>query len=203
MKIICIGQNYPAHIDEMKSEHPKQPVFFLKPETALIPKQMPFYIPDFSNEIHYEAELVLKISRLGKNISPKFAHTYFSEITIGIDFTARDIQRRCKEKGLPWEIAKAFDGSAPVGNFIQKDQLENSQKIDFFLKKNDVIVQHGNSKNMIFDFNHIISYVSQFITLKIGDLIFTGTPAGVGIVAVNDVITGYIENNKLLELKIK
>ena len=180
MKIICIGRNYFKHIQELENDVPLKPLFFLKPETAIQPKGHPFFIPDFSNEIHYEVELVIKIKKTGKHIEKKFAHKYFEEIGLGIDFTARDIQENCKEKGLPWEIAKGFDGSAQISNkFFKKDKFLN-KNISFCLKKNNEIVQIGNSKEMIFSFEEIISYVSKFFTLKIGDLIYTGTPSGVG-----------------------
>lgn len=203
MKIICIGRNYVEHIEELKNSIPEKPIFFLKPETALIPKNLPFFIPDFSNEIHYETEIVLRINKVGKHIQKEFAHTYFDKIAIGIDFTARDIQENCKKNGHPWEIAKAFDFSAPVSNFIDKNNFESIDNINFRLELNNVIVQSSNTKNMIFKVDEIISYVSQFITLKIGDLIFTGTPAGVGKVKINDKLIAYIENQKMLELKIK
>lgn len=203
MKIICIGQNYPDHIKEMKSAETSEPIFFLKPETALIPARLPFFIPYFSNEIHYEVELVIKICRNGKNINSKFAKRYYHQISVGIDFTARDIQRVCKEKGLPWEKAKAFDFSAPVGTFIDIHQLPNPDNICFRLEKNGNVVQKGCSSDMIFSFDKIIEYVSRYLTLKIGDLIFTGTPAGVGPVEKNNILDAYIENFHLLRVKIK
>lgn len=204
MKIICIGRNYVDHAKELKNEVPTEPVFFFKPDTAILPKKQPFYIPDFTNDLHYELELVVKINKLGKNIKEKFAHTYYNEIGLGIDFTARDIQQQCKEKGLPWEKAKGFDYSAPVGNeFIKVSDLDDVNDIDFKLKKNGEDVQIGNSKDMIFSIDQIISYISQFVTLKIGDLIFTGTPAGVGKVEIGDLLEGYIGEKKLLSLKVK
>ena len=203
MKIICIGRNYADHAKEMNSAVPENPVFFLKPDTALIPKRNPFFYPDFTNDLHYECEIVVKINKLGKNIQPKFAHTYYDEIGLGIDFTARDLQQKCKEKSLPWELAKAFDHSAPVSEiFLPKNEL-NLENLHFHLLKNGEKVQVGNSKDMLFNIDEIIAYVSQFITLKIGDLIFTGTPAGVGPVQIGDVLEGFIEDRKLLELKIK
>lgn len=203
MKIICIGRNYADHAKEMNSAVPENPVFFLKPDTALIPKRNPFFYPDFTHDLHYECEIVVKINKLGKNIQTKFAHTYYDEIGLGIDFTARDLQQKCKEKSLPWEMAKAFDHSAPVSEiFISKNELD-LENIHFHLLKNDEKVQIGNSKDMLFNIDEIIAYVSQFITLKIGDLIFTGTPAGVGPVQIGDVLEGFIEDRKLLELKIK
>tara|TARA_B100000902_G_scaffold392929_1_gene446188 strand:- start:25227 stop:25838 length:612 start_codon:yes stop_codon:yes gene_type:complete len=203
MKIICIGRNYKNHIKELKNKIPKEPIFFLKPETAIQPKGHPFFIPDFSNEIDFELELVLKINKTGKNIEEKFANKYFNKIGLGIDFTARDIQRKCKNNGLPWEIAKSFDGSAQISKiFIDKNNLD-TKNIKFLLKKNGKIVQHGNCKNMIFNFEKIISYISKFLTLKIGDLIFTGTPEGVGKVQMGDNLIGYIEDNEMFNVKIK
>ena len=203
MKIICIGRNYFKHIQELENDVPSKPLFFLKPETAIQPKGHPFFIPDFSNEIHYEVELVIKINKTGKHIEKKFAHKYFEEIGLGIDFTARDIQENCKEKGLPWEIAKGFDGSAQISNkFIKKDTFLN-KNISFCLKKNNEIVQIGNSKEMIFSFEEIISYVSKFFTLKIGDLIYTGTPSGVGKVEKGDILNGFIEKEKILNVIVK
>ena len=203
MKIICIGRNYIKHIEELENNIPPKPLFFLKPETAIQPKGHPFFIPDFSNEIHYEVELVIKIKKTGKHIEKKFAHKYFEEIGLGIDFTARDIQDNCKDKGLPWEIAKGFDGSAQISNkFINKDTFLN-KNISFCLKKNNEIVQIGNSKEMIFSFEEIISYVSKFFTLKIGDLIYTGTPSGVGKVEKGDILKGFIEKEKILKVVVK
>jgi acylpyruvate hydrolase len=203
MKIICIGRNYIEHARELNNPIPQQPVFFIKPETALIRANLPFYYPDFSSEIHYEAELVLRICKLGKHIQEKFAHTYFDAIGIGIDFTARDLQNECKQKGLPWEIAKAFDGSAPVSDFVKKSSFNDLHDINFSLFKDESLVQKGNSGMMIFSFDKIISYVSQFVTLKIGDYIFTGTPAGVGEVFKGNTLTAYIENKLMLQLPIK
>jgi acylpyruvate hydrolase len=203
MKIICIGRNYAEHAKEMNSPVPSEPVFFLKPDTSLIKDNEPFYYPDFSKEIHHEVELVIKISKAGKNIGVEFAHKYYEEIGIGIDFTARDIQAKCKEKGLPWEKAKAFDGSAPIGKFINKKELSNLSDINFYLNINDKKVQHGNTKDLLFSFDQVISYVSGFITLKTGDLIYTGTPEGVGPVKIGDRLEAYIENQKLLEFQIK
>ena len=203
MKIICIGRNYQDHINELKNSIPDKPLFFLKPDTALLPKRTPFYIPDFTKDLHYECELVVRICKVGKNISEKFAHTYYDEIGIGIDFTARDLQEECKQKSQPWEIAKAFDNSAPVSEkFIHKSEL-NLSNIKFELKKNGSVVQVGNSNQMIFSIDKIISYVSQFITFKIGDLIFTGTPAGVGQVKIGDTLVASIENKELLTLNVK
>ncbi|MFO8021598.1 MAG: fumarylacetoacetate hydrolase family protein [Perlabentimonas sp.] len=203
MKIICIGRNYTDHAKEMNSPVPENPVFFLKPDTTLLRNNQPFFYPDFSKEIHYELELVLKIGRLGRNIQKKFAHRYYKEIGLGVDFTARDLQRNCKEKGLPWEIAKAFDGSAPISKFIKKEELGDINNLDFHLEKNGDTVQKGNSSQMIFDYDELICYVSQFITLKIGDLIFTGTPAGVGSVAIGDRLKGYLGDELLLDFFVK
>ena len=202
MKIICVGRNYKGHILELKNNTPKELIFFLKPETAIPLKNQPFFIPDFSEEIHHEIELVIKINKTGKHIDEKFAHNYYDEISLGIDFTARDIQKKAKDKSEPWEKAKAFDGSAPLGAFLKKEGF-NMQNIKFELFINNTSVQKGNTKNMIFSINQIISYVSKFITLKKGDIIFTGTPSGVGKVKKNDVLEAFIENNKVLEVKVK
>ena len=203
MKIICIGRNYAAHIEELKNEKPGQPVVFLKPDTALIKREAPFYYPDFSTNIHHEIELVLKISKEGKYIQPQFAHRYFEEIGLGIDFTARDLQDQCKAKGLPWEIAKAFNGSAPIGDFKPVSEFSNLKNIDFHLEINGEVKQKGNTSLMLFDFATIISYVSQFFTLKKGDLIYTGTPAGVGPVQTGDQLIGFIGNEKMLHVEVK
>jgi acylpyruvate hydrolase len=203
MKIICIGKNYAAHAKEMKSELPSEPLFFMKPDTALIIRNQPFFLPDFSEEIHHEVELVIKINKVGKNIEEKFAHKYYQEIGIGIDFTARDLQAKCKEKGHPWEIAKAFDGSAPLGDFVNKEKLPKVNNIGFHLNINGKTVQEGNTRDLLFSFDQIISYVSRFITLKKGDLIFTGTPEGVGPVHTNDRLEAFIGEEKLLELQVK
>lgn len=203
MKIICIGMNYRSHLVEMNNPVPENPVFFMKPETALIKPGMPFFHPDFSSEIHYEVELVLRISKLGRHIQPKFAHTYYSEIGVGIDFTARDLQRACRQEGLPWEIAKAFDGSGPVSSFVPLRSLQSPGDIRFSLKKNGDLVQHGRSTDLIFGFDALISYVSSFVTLKIGDLLFTGTPAGVGKVQVGDHLEAFLEDKKMLDIRIK
>lgn len=204
MKIFAVGLNYDSHNKEMKRTfESSEPVIFMKPDTALLRNGNPFFLPDFSQEIHYETELVIKINRLGKNIAEKFAHRYYNEITVGIDFTARDLQRKQKELGLPWEIAKSFDNSAAIGDFISKTQTADVNNIDFRLDINATTVQQGNSADMIYSFDKIIAYVSRFFTLKIGDLIFTGTPAGIGGVAINDHLQGFIENQKLLDFKIK
>jgi 2-keto-4-pentenoate hydratase/2-oxohepta-3-ene-1,7-dioic acid hydratase in catechol pathway len=203
MKIICIGRNYSEHAKELNNPLPENPMFFMKPDTALLIRNRPFYIPDFSEEIHYETELVIKISKNGKNVQEKFAHNYYDKIALGIDFTARDIQKKCKEKGHPWEIAKAFDHSAPISTFIPISELNNSDEIKFRMDLNDKTVQNGNSKDMIFSFEKIISYVSQFIYLKMGDILFTGTPAGVGKVNIGDRITAFLEDRKMLDFMIK
>lgn len=203
MKIICIGRNYAAHIEELKNEKPGKPVVFLKPDTALLKAGAPFFYPDFSENIHHEVELVLKISKEGKYIQPQFAHRYFEEIGLGIDFTARDLQDQCKAKGLPWEIAKAFNGSAPIGDFKPVSVFADLKDIDFHLEINGELRQKGNTSLMLFDFATIISYVSQFFTLKKGDLIYTGTPAGVGPVKVGDQLTGYIGTEKMLDFEVK
>ncbi|MBE7648406.1 fumarylacetoacetate hydrolase family protein [Tenacibaculum finnmarkense] len=202
MKIICIGRNYAKHIEELANEKPESPVVFLKPDSAILPKKMPFFIPPFSDDIHYEVEVLVKINKVGKHISSKFAHKYYDEIGLGIDFTARDVQATCKEKGLPWEKAKAFDGSAVIGNFYPKEEFD-LESISFQLHKNDEVVQDGNSETMLWKIDELISYVSQYFTLKKGDVIFTGTPAGVGRVVENDVLTGVIEGKQAFNIKIK
>ncbi len=202
MKIICIGRNYAKHIEEMASEKTTNPVVFLKPDSAILPKKMPFFIPPYSDEIHYEVEVLVKINKVGKFIQPKFAPKYYDEIGLGIDFTARDVQRECKEKGLPWEKAKAFDGSAVVGQFYPKEEF-NLENISFQLLKNEEIVQNGNTTNMLWNIDELISYISQYFTLKKGDIIFTGTPAGVGKVSENDILKGVIDDKQAFEIKIK
>lgn len=204
MKIFAIGLNYDSHNKEMKRDfEAENPVIFMKPDTALIRNGNPFFIPDFSQRIEYETEIVVKISRLGKSISEKFAHRYYDEITVGIDFTARDLQLEQKNLGLPWEISKSFDGSAPIGYFISKEEVDDINNIDFHLDINGNTVQRGNSGDMIYSIDKIISYLSNFFTLKIGDLIFTGTPAGVGTVSIDDNLQGFIGDKKLLDFKIK
>lgn len=203
MKIIAIGRNYAEHIEELKNERPSAPVVFLKPDTAILKNNAPFYHPDFSENIHHEVELVLKVSKEGKHIQKKFAPRYFDEIGIGIDFTARDLQDKCKAKGLPWEIAKAFNGSAPVGEFLPVSEFKNFADINFHLHINGELRQKGNTSMMLFDFSVIIEYVSQFFTLKKGDLIFTGTPAGVSKVSVGDRLEAFIEDQKLLDFEVK
>lgn len=201
MKIICIGRNYAEHAKEMKADLPTEPVFFMKPDTALL-KEEDFYMPDFTTDLHHEIELVLKICKAGKHIDEQFAGKYYDEIGIGIDFTARDIQAKCKEKGLPWEKAKAFDNSAPIGKFIKKENLDLNN-IGFELTVNGKSRQVGNSKDLIFSFDKVISYVSKFVTLKTGDLIYTGTPEGVGAVQIGDKLEGFLNNEKFLTLLIR
>ena len=203
MKIIAIGRNYAAHIAELNNERPAEPVIFLKPDTAILRNNAPFYYPDFSNNIHFEVEVLLKINREGKYIEKQFAHKYFDEIGLGIDFTARDLQQRCKEKGLPWEVAKGFNGSAPVSRFVPKTELGDLGNLNFRLDQNGETQQEGNTSLMLFDFGDILAYVSRFFTLKKGDIIFTGTPAGVGPISIGDRLTGYIEDQKMLEVEIK
>ncbi len=203
MKIICIGRNYSKHIDELNNKTEKYPIFFLKPDTAIPPKNHPFFLPDFSNDIQHEVEIVIKIKKVGKNIDEQFANRYYDEIGLGIDFTARDIQAELKNKGLPWEKSKSFDGSAAISNqFLHKNDF-NLQNLNFHLKKNGNIVQRGNINEMIFNIDQIISFISKYFTLKIGDLIFTGTPSGVSNVKTGDLLEGYIEKIKVLEIKIK
>ena len=202
MKIICIGRNYAKHIEELANERPDNPVVFLKPDSAILPNKNPFFIPPFSNDIHYEVEVLIKINKVGKHIASKFAYKYYDEIGLGIDFTARDIQQKCKEKGLPWEKAKAFDGSAVIGNFYDKNEFDLGN-LSFQLLKNNEIVQKGNTQSMLWKIDELISYVSQYFTLKKGDIIFTGTPAGVGKVSENDVLIGNIEGLKAFQIKVK
>jgi len=203
MKILCIGRNYSEHIKEMKAETLGAPVFFMKGENALVRNDDPFFYPDFSQEVHHEVEIVLKVSRTGKHIEKKFANKYFEEITVGIDFTARDLQAECKKKGLPWEMAKAFDYSAPVGRFLPKAEFVNMYTIPFHLDINGQTVQEGNTRDLLFQFDTLIEYISKFVTLKMGDLIFTGTPVGVGPVSVGDKLEAYIGHEKLLECNVR
>jgi 2-keto-4-pentenoate hydratase/2-oxohepta-3-ene-1,7-dioic acid hydratase in catechol pathway len=203
MKIICIGRNYAKHIEELQNEKPKNPVIFLKPDSAILAKKQPFFIPPFSNDIHYEVEILVKINKVGKHINQKFAHTYYDEIGLGIDFTARDIQQECKEKGLPWEKAKAFDGSAVIGEFFPKESLGDLNNLNFKLQQNEKIVQDGNTNAMLWKIDELISYVSQFFTLKKGDVLFTGTPEGVGKVSENDVLTGTINGVESFKINVK
>ena len=203
MKIFAIGQNYTEHNKELNSKHPSEPVVFMKPDTAILRNNKPFYVPDFSNELHYETELIVKINRIGKNIAPRFAHRYFSEIGLGVDFTARDLQRKLKAEGKPWEISKAFDNSAVIGDFITVDETTNVQDIYFSLDLNGHTVQRGHSAEMIFPIYDLIAYVSRFFTLKIGDILFTGTPAGVGTVKPGDELKGFIGEQKMFDFNIK
>lgn len=203
MKIICVGRNYSAHAKELNNPVSTEPVIFLKPDTALIPKKLPFFYPSFSKDVHYEAELVVRINKVGKNISEKFAHKYYNQISMGIDFTARDLQAKLKEKGLPWEKAKGFDSSAPVGKFVDKNEFDNLNQLNFSLSINGEQKQVGNTSNMLFSIDALIAYVSQYFTLKIGDLIFTGTPEGVGPIKIDDHLEAFIEKEKVLDLKIK
>jgi len=203
MKIIAIGRNYAEHAKELNNPVPTVPVIFMKPDTALLKDNKPFYHPDFSHDIHHEIELVLKVCKEGKYVSEKFAANYYGEIGLGVDFTARDIQSRHKEKGLPWELAKAFDGSAPISNFLPKSDFKDIYNIDFHLDINGETRQSGNTNMLLFSFEQIIAFVSQYITLKKGDLIFTGTPAGVGKVNVGDHLQGYIGDNKMLDFFVK
>lgn len=203
MKIICIGRNYAEHAKEMKSEVPTEPVYFMKPDTALLKDGEDFYFPEFTKDLHHEIEVVLKVSKAGKHIEEQFAHKYYEEIGLGIDFTARDIQQKCKEKGLPWEKAKSFDHSAPLGLFMKKTEFNNLSDISFHLEINGETRQKGNTKDLLFSFDKIIAYVSQFVTLKTGDLIFTGTPEGVGPVKIGDKLTGFIGEKKMLDFCVK
>ncbi len=202
MKIICIGRNYAKHIEELANERPENPVIFLKPDSAILPRKNPFFIPPFSNDIHYEVEVLVKINKVGKHIEAKFAHKYYDEIGLGIDFTARDVQQQCKEKGLPWEKAKAFDGSAVISEFYPKEEFD-LESLKFQLLKNDQVVQDGNTNAMLWSTDELISYVSQYFTLKKGDIIFTGTPAGVGKVAVNDVLIGTLAGKQVFQIRVK
>ena len=203
MKLICIGRNYAQHISELKNEKPTEPVIFLKPDTAILLKKQPFFIPDFSDEVHHEVEVLVKINRVGKHIDSKFAHKYYEQIGLGIDFTARDLQQKLKEQGLPWEKAKAFDGAAVVGKWVSKSNLGNLNDLPFSLYKNDKIVQSATTRDMLWNIDEIIAYVSQFFTLKIGDIIFTGTPSGVSRVQPNDSLKGYIGEEEFFSIKVK
>ncbi|MDI9862126.1 fumarylacetoacetate hydrolase family protein [Flectobacillus roseus] len=203
MKILCIGRNYAEHIAELQNERPSEPVIFIKPDTALLRDNEPFYIPEFSNDLHYEVEIVLKINKMGKNIEAKFANKYYEEIGIGIDFTARDVQAKLKEKGLPWEKAKGFNDSAPISGFFPKSEIADMNNLNFRLEINNEIRQNGNTSMMLWNFDEIIAEISKYFTLKTGDLIFTGTPAGVGAVKIGDRLTAYIEDRKMLDFEIK
>tara|TARA_R110000868_G_scaffold29106_7_gene108474 strand:+ start:717 stop:1328 length:612 start_codon:yes stop_codon:yes gene_type:complete len=203
MKIICIGRNYVDHIEELQNERPAEPVVFMKPDSAILLKQHPFVIPEFSEDIHHEIEIIVKINKVGKYIEPKFAHKYYDEISVGIDFTARDLQQSLKSKGLPWEKAKAFDGSSVIGDFLPKEQFSSLENITFELTNNDKSVQIGDSSLMLWNIDELISHVSQYFTLKIGDIIFTGTPAGVAAVKPDDVLEGFLEGHKLFRIQVK
>jgi len=203
MKLICIGRNYTEHIKELKNERPIDPIIFLKPDTSILLKNQPFFIPDFSNDVHHEVEILVKINKLGKHIDKKFAPNYYDEIGLGIDFTARDLQSQLKAKGLPWEKAKGFDGAAVVGKWVPKTNFKNVNDLNFSLKKNDLLVQQGNTSFMLWKIDEIIEYVSKYFTLKIGDIIFTGTPAGVSKVSINDNLKGYLENQEMFSIIVK
>lgn len=203
MKIICIGRNYTEHIAELANEKPEDPVVFLKPDTSILLKKQPFFIPDFSEDVHHEVEVLVKINRLGKYIDKKFAHKYYEEVGVGIDFTARDLQAKLKSKGLPWEKAKGFDGAAVVGKWVSKEKFEDLDNMNFRLDNNGTTVQNGNTSHMLWKIDELIEYVSKYFTLKIGDIIFTGTPAGVAKVKPNDRLEGYLENEKLFSIVVK
>ena len=203
MKIICVGRNYVEHTKELNNKAPKDPVLFLKPDTAILLKRQPFFIPEFSNNVHHEVEILVKINRIGKHIDQKFAHKYYDEIGLGIDFTARDLQSQLKEKGLPWEKAKAFDGSAVIGNFVSKTKFADVNNINFSLKRNDEVVQRGNTLLMQWKIDTLIEYISKYFTLKIGDIIFTGTPSGVGKVISDDILVGFLEEEEMFSIKVK
>ena len=203
MKIICVGRNYTDHIQELKSNTPTEPVLFLKPDTSVLLKKQPFFIPEFSKEVHHEVELLVKINKIGKHIDKKFAHKYYDEIGLGIDFTARDLQTELKKNGLPWEKAKAFDGSAVIGKFINKEEIEDLDNLGFHLEINGNTVQRGNSNQMLWKIDALIEYISKYFTLKIGDVIFTGTPSGVGKVNPEDQLIGYIGGTEMFSIKVK
>lgn len=203
MKLICIGRNYAEHIEELANERPKEPVVFIKPDSSVLPKEQDFYIPEFSSEVHYEVEVLVKIKKVGKHIDSKFAHTYYDEIGLGIDFTARDLQSKLKAKGLPWEKAKGFDGAAVIGQWLPKETFENTDDLNFSLWKNGEVVQKGNTSRMLWKIDELISYVSTYFMLKKGDIIFTGTPAGVGKIMANDYLSGVLEGHDMFHLKIK
>jgi 2-keto-4-pentenoate hydratase/2-oxohepta-3-ene-1,7-dioic acid hydratase in catechol pathway len=203
MKIFCVGRNYADHAKELKNEVPDEPVIFMKPKSALLQPHTPFYYPEFTNELHYECELVLRIAKNGKYIQEKFASKYFDAITVGIDFTARDIQNELKQKGLPWEKAKAWDNSAVVGKWIPFADLKNKNSVDFAMYKNKELVQQGSSADMLFPFDYLVSYISNFFSINIGDLIFTGTPAGVGEAVVGDELEGFMDEQSLFALEVK
>lgn len=203
MKLICIGRNYTAHIEELENERPKDPVVFIKADSAVLPKEQDFYLPPFSNNVHHEVELLVKITKVGKHIAKEFAHKYYDEVSLGIDFTARDIQDQLKSKGLPWEKAKSFDGSAVIGKWVSKSNYKDLNQVSFSLKKNNEVVQSASSELMLWKIDELISYVSQFFTLKKGDIIFSGTPSGVGKVEAGDVLEGFIENESFFKVGVK
>jgi 2-keto-4-pentenoate hydratase/2-oxohepta-3-ene-1,7-dioic acid hydratase in catechol pathway len=203
MKIICIGRNYTNHIDELNNQRPTEPVVFIKPDSAVLLKQHPFVIPAFSDDIHHEIELIVRINKVGKYIEPQFAHKYYDEISVGIDFTARTLQQQLSSQGLPWEKAKSFDGSAVIGEFLDKNQFSSLENLTFELTKNNATVQKGNANRMLWNIDQLIAYVSQYFTLKIGDIIFTGTPEGVAAVKPEDVLEGFLEGQKLFRIQVK
>ena len=203
MKLICIGRNYTAHIEELENERPKDPVVFIKADSAVLPKEQDFYLPPFSNNVHHEVELLVKITKVGKHIAKEFAHKYYDEVSLGIDFTARDVQDELKSKGLPWEKAKSFDGSAVIGKWVSKSDYNNLDQLNFSLKKNNEVVQSASSELMLWKIDELISYVSQFFTLKKGDILFSGTPSGVGKVEAGDVLEGFIENEPFFKVGVK
>jgi len=203
MKLVCIGRNYAAHIAELKNERPDEPVIFIKPDSAILPPELDFYIPEFSSDIHYEVEVLVKINRVGKHIDEKFAYKYYDEIGLGIDFTARDLQAKLKEKGLPWEKAKGFDGAAVIGKWLPKSDFKNLEALEFSLSKNGIEVQKGNTELMLWKIDELIAYVSRFFMLKKGDILFTGTPAGVGKITTNDYLSGVLEGHKMFDVTIK
>ena len=202
MKIICVGRNYSDHINELNNQKPTEPVIFMKPDTSVLLKSFPFVIPEFSNNVHHEVEVLVKINKVGKYIQPKFAHKYYNQIGLGIDFTARDVQAKLKAKGLPWEIAKGFDGATVLGEFVSKEQFADIQNLSFQLTKNGEVVQSGHTKDMLWAIDELIAYVSQYFTLKIGDIIFTGTPAGVAKVNPDDELEGFLEDKKMFAIKV-
>lgn len=203
MKIICFARNYKAHAAELNNQVPDEPVVFLKPDTSILLKKQPFFIPDFSNEIHHEIELIVKINKVGKHIDEKFAHKYYDEVSVGIDFTARDLQAKLSQQGLPWECAKSFDGATVLGKWVSKSAYEDINSLEIALKKNNKTVQQANTKTMLRTIDQLIAYTSKFFTLKIGDILFTGTPVGVGKVAVNDILVGFLNGEELLNIKVK
>ena len=203
MKLICIGRNYTAHIEELENERPKNPVVFIKADSAILPKEQDFYLPPFSNNVHHEVELLVKITKVGKHIAKEFAHKYYDEVSLGIDFTARDVQDELKSKGLPWEKAKSFDGSAVIGKWVSKSNYKDLDQLSFSLKKNNEVVQSASSELMLWKIDELISYVSQFFTLKKGDILFSGTPSGVGKVEAGDVLEGFIESESFFKIGVK